>query len=287
MSKRFVSIVVGLISLVAIASIVSHLDTKTTNNEKASATVAITNLAGNSGGTGVILDSGTGESHVLTNGHVCEVVRAGGLVHTDDGHKKIVLSYKKSSLHDLCLLTVAGNLGVSSSVASSLPSRYSQATISGHPSLLPTIITSGHFSGRSIIDVVIGFKPCTDADIVTDPFSCLFFGGTPIIKSFETQTVSATIKPGSSGSAVYDSSGRIAGLVFAGSGELGYAFIVPLEYIITFLETEAPRLEPSVPDLTLTVESSSSRARSYCKKVTGSFKTICDLLNHSTLYVNE
>ena len=53
--------------------------------------------------------------------------------------------------------------------------------------------------------------------------------------------------PGSSGSAIYNEKGEISALVFAGQGDLGYAFAVPVEYIYAFLGTEISSLEIQYP----------------------------------------
>ena len=55
----------------------------TSDKDIASTTAMITNYSENSGGSGVILTSKTYESTVLTNAHVCGVVKFGGLVITD------------------------------------------------------------------------------------------------------------------------------------------------------------------------------------------------------------
>jgi S1-C subfamily serine protease len=259
---------------------------KKSNNDKAEATVAIVNLAENSGGTGVILDSGV-ESHILTNSHVCNVVKNGGLVVTDDGKKHVVVSYKQSNVHDMCLITVAGSLGTNTPVAATPSSLYSEAIISGHPSLLPTVITSGHFSNHTIGTVVIGFRECTKADLSTPAaVYCVSMGGIPIIRSYDMQTVSATVKPGSSGSAVYNNNGEIAGLVFAGSRELDYAMIVPHEYIVQFLQLEVKTLPAQYPNMIVDEGKIMARAKKVCETTSVWFKELCKLLSHSTLYVN-
>ena len=62
----------------------------------------------------------------------------------------------------------------------------------------------------------------------------------PILKTYDSQHTSALVLPGNSGSAVFNSDGEIAGLVFAsGSRELHYGIIVPHEYVKFFVEHES------------------------------------------------
>lgn len=230
----------------------SHKYNKVSDIQKAAATVSIVRNDERSGGTGVIIESNSDHSYILTNNHVCDVTANGGLVISDNNEKYQVVSYRQSMVHDLCLLRVNANLGVDTAVADSPPALYDPATVSGHPALYPTIITKGHFSHHREVDVAIGLRPCTENDL-KDPGSalyCVFFGGIPVMRHYEVQVVSATIMPGSSGSAVYNNDGEIAGLVFAGSGELGYGMIVPQEYVHAFIFEEAQLLAPKFPSTT-------------------------------------
>jgi len=209
-------------------------------NDMVNSSVAITNMAQNSGGTGVVLESGETSSTVLTNSHVCGLVQNGGLVSGRAG-TYMVSGYKRSQNFDLCLITVDGNLRVQTKVASLAPTPYyEKASVSGHPSLYPNIVTYGHFSGRQAITVIIGHRDCTAEDL-TDPrkvFACILLGGLPIAKTYDSVLVSATIMPGSSGSGVYNERNELAGLVFAGQGALGYGWIVPYESVRNFLDQE-------------------------------------------------
>ena len=205
------------------------------------ASVMITNLAMNHGGTGIILSSSKNGSSILTNDHVCKVVKYGGVVRAQTGDYQVE-SVIESQLSDLCLVYVADNLHVRTNVSKSAPRMYDQALISGHPALLPNVLTYGHFSGRQIITVMTGFKPCTEEDL-QDPakmLPCAFFGGIPVVKAYESVLVTATIMPGSSGSGVYNSSNELVNVVFAGQGDLGYAWTVPYEQVINFLNNEVP-----------------------------------------------
>lgn len=219
----------------------------------AKTTVMVTRLDGRSGGSGVILQSSKNGSDILTNMHVCEVVKNGGKL-TTDTQSANVSSYQASKVHDLCLIHTTTDLGVSTVVASQPAVPYSEAVVSGHPSLYPTLITRGMFSQRVTIPIMYGVRECTEQEWGSElGLVCLFMGGIPVIKIFEAQVISPTIMPGSSGSAVFNAAGEISGLVFAGAGDLSYGFIVPLEYINNFLNNELQNLEINLPNNELNI----------------------------------
>lgn len=213
--------------------------------------VMITNMAENSGGSGVVLESQPGESTILTNLHVCKLVEHGGLVIHED-HKYLVSAYKESKQHDLCEIKVNADLQVNTKVSDHSPRKYSKAHISGHPKLLPNTVTHGSFSGRMNVTIMVGLRKCTEKDLedikrdqdLGKALMCFLAGGLPMYQTYDSQLVTATVLPGSSGSAVFNDDGEIAGLVFAsGSRELTYALIVPQEYVSNFTREEAPGME--------------------------------------------
>lgn len=255
------------------------------NKDLARRTVAITNQEETSGGTGVIVESTPSRSFILTNNHVCEIFQVGGKVITDDGKSHAVAEYRQSLIHDLCLVLVPGNLHVNTKIALNPPADYEPAIVSGHPSLYPTIITRGHFSKKKIIDVMVGTKPCTKTDMDgPDALLCVFAGGIPVIKSFLSQVISATIKPGSSGSAVYNDRGELSGLVFAGEQGLAYGFIVPYDFIRYFLFTELSTLQSKQPLYTHMATLKGKSLGTSCKDVKNKvLRDYCDLLERNLI----
>ena len=209
------------------------------NDELASRSVKIVRNDGRSGGTGSILRSYASESEILTNSHVCEVIENGGMVITEKSTHRVT-SYYQSNAHDLCIVKVAANLGMDTPVAQKAPESYTQATVSGHPRLLPNVVTKGHFSGRESIEILTKIRPCTADDMNgADVVLCAAIGGIPVITRYEAQLVTALIQPGSSGSAVFNDEGEISAVVFAGAGGLSYAFTVPYEQVANFVFRES------------------------------------------------
>lgn len=231
------AIVAGFTLLTLALSTINRAPAPTQTVEKNinDATVMITRLDGKSGGSGVVVSVGNNETKVLTNSHVCHVVEHGGLVTTTYGETHAVKTYKKDDHHDLCLIKIAAKLKSSATLANEAPKLYEEATISGHPNLFPNVVSKGHFSGTKIISVFTGIDKCSEDEMKNEPGICFFFGGMPSIKTYESVLVTALIMAGSSGSAVYNANKEVAGLVFAGSGDLSYAFIVPFAYLKSFV----------------------------------------------------
>lgn len=242
----FTSLVILSLGAVAIGKALSITD-----NSYYNSSVMITNLQSNSGGSGTIVFNSDSGSLVLTNAHVCGVVENGGLVKNVDSKQFSVTSYKLSKIHDLCLIQVLGNLGTSAKLASSRPDLFASATIVGHPQLYPVTVTHGNFSQRVELPVVVGYRNCSEEERTKpDTFVfCSVVGKLPVIKIYDAQLVSATIMPGSSGSPIFNDKGEVSAVVFAGSGDLGYAFSVPFEFVDRFLNFELPSLPTQVPNL--------------------------------------
>lgn len=253
----------------------------------------ITNRAVTHGGTGVVYSSTSKGSYVLTNDHVCRAVQSGGVIKVDSGTYQIQ-SILESDVSDLCFLFTPGNLGLNTRVAKSPPRLFDSAKAVGHPALMPTVISTGEFSDKAIIQVVIGMKPCTEEQL-KDPgvaLMCFFAGGIPIIKSYESQLVTSTIMPGSSGSGVYNDANELTGLVFAGSGDFGYAWTVPYDQLVQFLNVEAQKPKWVNVDQEVHAFDNNDEAHNFrnvlkkCNVETDErFVTICNLLRRDMTWV--
>jgi S1-C subfamily serine protease len=188
-----------------------------------------------SGGSGVILKSTPNKSYILTNVHICILIQVGGIVTTDDGATYPVHSFKVYKRHDLCEITVLGNLHVNNKIAETQPKQYEEVTVAGHPALLPTMVTRGHLSNHMSIRLIVGAQKCDGDEEDQDALFCSMAGQKPQYRTFESQPTTATIMAGSSGSGVFNSRGEIVGLIFAGSEDLSYGFTVPYEYVHDFV----------------------------------------------------
>jgi len=187
------------------------------------------------GGTGSVFKSYPKATHILTNKHICRLIEQGGTVERNGKTYKIT-HYKKFPNHDLCLVRIRVGLGIETELGDSIAQKSSISYISGHPNLLPHIVTKGHLSSRKDINLVVGIKECTEED---SDFGCAWFGGRPDYKTFDAQVASNLIKPGSSGSAVFNDAGQVVGVAFAAAGggrEFSHAYIVPHIYLLFFLQ---------------------------------------------------
>lgn len=209
-----------------------------TAKEFADTSVKILNTSITSGGSGVILSSNPFGSKILTNKHVCRLIEDGGYIERK-GTLYIIDRYKKYPKHDLCLISVIYDFRTNTEISDIRPEDFSNASVSGHPGLMPPVLTEGYFSGRERIRLIVGFKKCDKDTPEEYMFYCFFFGGMPIIQEFDSQLVTATILPGSSGSGVFNDEGELSALVFAGRGRgLMYAYVVPHEYLVDFMRIE-------------------------------------------------
>lgn len=237
--KKYIAQIMGIVGVIAIFGAIMSMKSNFkphTAAEFASTTVMILNDSQTSGGSGVILKSSLSKTYILTNKHICRIIEKGGTV-VYKGRTYSIDSYKKYPIHDLCMITVMYSFNITTQIAHKRPDYFSSASISGHPGLMPPVLTKGYFSGRERIFLVVGYRKCTKKD---DFILCLFNNGyVPVLEDFDAQLVTATILPGSSGSGVWNEDGELSGLVFAGrGGGLMYAYIVPYEYLVDFLETE-------------------------------------------------
>lgn len=213
-----------------------------TNKDFFKVTARILNKEETSGGSAAILKSDKTGSILITNDHVCEIIaKDGGVVDPPSHVKTAIVAIKRDQTHDLCLVWVGQNLGINLDISEKLPELGDEIMIAGHPNLMPLILTHGHVSEKMVVTIQYGIKDCEEEDL-KDPQNalyCMIYGKIPIFKTREAQVVSATISPGSSGSAVFNSKGAIVGIVFAGSGPLSYGFVVPLEYVWGFMSRSA------------------------------------------------
>jgi len=211
---------------------------KTVKDFKTTA-VKILNDRGN-GGSGVIYKSSPEGTSILTNAHVCAIIASGGKIVYDKHYP--IIKYKTSKEHDLCLIWIQPNLKVNTFVAPLPPEQSSPAFVSSYPSLYPHMVSMGHVSGKEISFVTYGYRECTEEELQKTPVVCIIKGKALMHRRW-SQVVSALVSPGSSGGAVFDASGELIGLVYATKGDLGYALVVPWNYLYSFVKAEYKYLD--------------------------------------------
>lgn len=249
LTAKTTKIALGAAGLALLALLALSILDATSAKHPKEITAKVTNIQGTGGGSGSIISRSPSLSEVLTNAHVCKgALKDGGKITLTDGSEHMVIRYYLSDVHDLCVVQVAADLKNTVKVRKDAPAVYEPALVTGHPALMPNIITNGHFGGKQIIPLMVGVRKCKESDFKnreSAPF-CMFFGVVPVIKNYESQVLSATIMKGSSGSPVLDKEGKLAGVVFAGNADgLSYSYIVPAESVINFLNDELPALKSS------------------------------------------
>jgi S1-C subfamily serine protease len=212
-----------------------------TDSELMSVSVTITNLDRSSGGSGAVLESQESESIILTNAHVCHLIKKGGIVIDASGQTHLALQYKESKIHDLCIVKVMADLKITLKLARHAPERGDELAVVGHPALLPVLVTRGSYSEMTQILIQDGERECTQEEKESERFAfqCMIFGRMPAFILRDSQVVSATIMAGSSGSPVFNSDGELQEVIFAGQGALSYGIAVPWEYLYFFIKKES------------------------------------------------
>lgn len=291
-------LLIGSIAILTFSLLFLFAPTHTVREQAFLNTVSVTNMTKNSGGSGTILKSFRNSSWILTNQHVCEVAKNGGLVNTADGQSLFVIAYQESKISDLCIITVNKGLGINTPIASEEPRVLQKEFVSGHPSLLPTIQSEGHVAGIDTITIMTGKRACT-TDEVNNPntaLQCFFFGGFPVLRSYEAMLVSSLIQPGSSGSGIYSEDGEIIGVIFAGSGGLSYGWAMTHTAVLSFINDELPTLPGVFPSYAVGVlpeekaQTTEDRVKDFCAKaISGPALSLCKILTKYSdlIYIKE
>lgn len=241
-------------TLVRLSAILVYLGLALIGCTQSNPSVKITNLEGNSGGSGAVLWSLPSRSLVLTNAHVCAIAEHGALIHSDALPTPVLaISYRVYAKHDLCALTVFADLNAHLDIAPTRPTTGDKVFVVGYPHLLPRKRLEGTIDGAMMASIAVGTRECTQEDL-TDPQKmpyCVISGRLPIIRNYEVQSLSVLISPGNSGSPVLNEAGQLVGVVFAEQGNPGWAFEVPYQYVSDFLnELKTPGKE-QFPDMTI------------------------------------
>lgn len=197
-------------------------------------------LATRGGGTGFQVNY-RGRQYTMTNAHVCEIAEQGYLIAESPlVHTTWIKVQEESRYTDLCLLDPVPGLPALE-MGSEEFKKFEGLTVLGHPHLRPLTVTHGMNIVTQYIDVFMGMiMNQEDADKCTLPknriisiFWGLFRMCTQHVRANMTN---AHIEPGSSGSPVLDSHGRVRGVAFAAAKD-DRAAVIPLKDILKFLNS--------------------------------------------------
>jgi S1-C subfamily serine protease len=203
----------------------------------------ITNVKGNSGGTGFLVKAPSGRPYVLTNGHVCSLKDESGRVYVRDAEGTVYYSLliEVSKEHDLCLINTPIEGGGFTLAKNSVDGQ--RMYVLGHPQLEPQTLTKGNLAGVMPVTIATGFnvkvEECSGPGfelIDPGPLGQIFGIENVCLRTLEANPMTAVILPGNSGSPVIDQVGNIIGVVFAGNEAGTRGYIVPLSYVKKFLE---------------------------------------------------
>jgi len=210
-------------------------------NNVGDAVVKITYASGG-GGTGFHIKAPSGKVYILTNKHICAGKNNKGevLVQSQDSDRAIPRRViEEYSEHDLCLVESLADPEYIS--LGNDPDTRDDVYVIGHPGLRALTLTSGFYISNETIKIaeynVPKNKCAGEYKQIDNDFLKILLGIESVcIETFETNAISAEIHPGNSGSPVTTFSGKLIGVVFAGSSQAATdAHMVPLSFVEDFL----------------------------------------------------
>jgi S1-C subfamily serine protease len=191
------------------------------------------------GGTGFLVNTPSDNTFILTNNHVCGLANASGMLLIDQEYYAQVVA--NSPDHDLCLVSNPLNWDGISIADTSRDGQ--DVYLVGHPLLDPPSLVKGEISGTLDVRIFVGYNlPCDKKndqkiDLSDNPFAVFFGLTSACIRTYEAQATTINVLPGNSGSPVVNHAGKLVGVAFAGREDgPGRGYIVPLSYVIKFLE---------------------------------------------------
>jgi S1-C subfamily serine protease len=193
------------------------------------------------GGTGFITTENSGKVVVVTNSHVCGIYKEIALY--IEGRTRL----EQKSINyvdDLCVLnyplTPKRILGIASSEIADGTNVY----VLGHPLMNPLTLTTGKKTGKDLELMPIAFRSeieekhilvsCLEADSNMPALQQIFFEIYCFIER-NSNTITAEIKPGSSGSPVMNYRGQVVGVVWGYDPEDNTGLAVPLSKLRNIL----------------------------------------------------
>lgn len=209
------------------------------------------------GGSGFHVQAESGETYILTNGHICLLADKNDMLEVHKGtdivrKRKVVHRYKN---HDLCL--VEGLPGVSGITIADEPLSGDFVGLIGHPGLRPLSLSRGEIIGKDKITLLFGMnmpeshcigkyfsfeKLANQASTTEEEKAALFYMflnasySMCIAENIEAVMMNGISYGGNSGSPVVNFYGHLVGVLFAGGQQPTDSYVVPLKEIKTLLK---------------------------------------------------
>lgn len=199
------------------------------------------------GGTGVLVQAPSGNTYLLTNSHICDRSK-NGMVYIKNSHyplhERLILSNSLTS--DLCVIQWSGpeqGFKLNTKFKNHEP-----IIVVGHPLLKDLTISTGYISSLSqrveLIDFIIKNddqqcnKPKQFKKLIPIEFFGIIVGEIKAcMLSLNGVFTTAPVRPGSSGSPVFNKNYEVIGLIFAGVELTNWSIMVPASDIVEFLKS--------------------------------------------------
>ncbi len=178
------------------------------------------------GGTGFYMQTPSGQTVTVTNGHVCDLASGGKWLEArdDQGSRELLEIKEISETADLCILSGPKRLDAQPLKLSQFQRREERMWVIGHPFLKPNTITSGFvvtFDEIKLNDSELTPEQCKPPTRAIEDEEC--------VRTLWAYETSIEIFPGNSGSPVLSRNGEVLGVMFAGDGRTNRGVFMGLD----------------------------------------------------------